>query len=871
MPAEKTVLETILEWSLERPDWQRDALRRVVAKGRLDAGDVSELVQLCKRGRGATHIGLAPVVFAKSQLPANPGQGDAVSLASIADVHGVNFLATGQTVEFEPNGLTVIYGDNGAGKSGYARILKRACRARHPGKIEPNVYDASAPRRASATIAFAVGHVLQPAIKWQDASAPHPILSAVSVFDRECASIHITEKNEVAFRPFGVDVPDELAGVCQSVKDALAAEKRTLETSRSPILGRASWGEGTAVGKLLASLKHDTDLKTVAALAKLSDEERLRLERLKEDLSKNPSKSAAEQGLRADNVARLLSVLTQIEGKTADVALAEIFALQKDATLKRAAATVAAEKAFSSEPLEGIGGELWRALWASARRYSTEVAYAGRPFPASGGDVVCVLCQQPLERDAAARMVRFEDYIQRDTERQAQEAEVKIVAALKGLGGVSIRVLPLRGQLQELTMQDPSLARQFRRSLAAARLRRYALAKAIAEGRELQLPDAPPSPRPALVQLELSIRKYAAELEQSAKADERKKLESELAELADRVLLQGMTDVVRDEVARLKSLKFLDECLGETATNAITKLGNDIADTAITPKLRDRFQEEIVKLAAEKVRVEIVRSGGRQGSPQYQVRLFANPAAKVQQILSEGEQTCVALAAFLTELATSAHRSTLVFDDPVSSLDHRWRSRVASRLIEEAAQRQIVVFTHDLIFVNDLDDLAEKTKTPARFITVQRGSVGAGVIGSGLPWKGKSVEDRIDKLEKAAREAKTLHDANDEAAYGPEAASIYNRLRASWERALEDIVFARVIRRHRDYIDTKDLKKVTALTESDAVSFLTAFKRCSDIVDAHDPSSGRNAAPPTPAEIFKDIQLFKGWVANMRDKQKKIA
>ena len=98
----------------------------------------------------------------------------------------------------------------------------------------------------------------------------------------------------------------------------------------------------------------------------------------------------------------------------------------------------------------------------------------------------------------------------------------------------------------------------------------------------------------------------------------------------------------------------------------------------------------------EEFRVEVVRSGGQFGSPQYQVRLFANPKAKVHIVLSEGEQTCVALAAFLTELTTASHKSALVFDDPVTSLDHRWRRKVAERLIAEASDRQIVVFTHDL-------------------------------------------------------------------------------------------------------------------------------------------------------------------------------
>ena len=45
----KTVLESILEWSQDRPGWQRDALRRIIQKGRLDDTDIAELVALAKR------------------------------------------------------------------------------------------------------------------------------------------------------------------------------------------------------------------------------------------------------------------------------------------------------------------------------------------------------------------------------------------------------------------------------------------------------------------------------------------------------------------------------------------------------------------------------------------------------------------------------------------------------------------------------------------------------------------------------------------------------------------------------------------------------------------------------------------------------
>src|SRR3546814_6653790 len=95
---------------------------------------------------------------------------------------------------------------------------------------------------------------------------------------------------------------------------------------------------------------------------------------------------------------------------------------------------------------------------------------------------------------------------------------------------------------------------------------------------------------------------------------------------------------------------------------------------------------------------------------------------------------------------------------------------------------------------------------------------------------------------------------------------LYNSLRATWERGLEDIAFVRVIQRHRDYINAKDLKKVSALNEADCDAFAAGFKKCCDIVDAHDPSSGRNAAPPPPTDLFQDIQALKDWAASLRDR-----
>jgi hypothetical protein len=79
-----------------------------------------------------------------------------VKLTSVFHDRGVNALAEGQTLRFGPS-MTVVYGDNGAGKTGCIRILKNACRARGRERILGNVTSGAAPPAPVVTIRFQVG------------------------------------------------------------------------------------------------------------------------------------------------------------------------------------------------------------------------------------------------------------------------------------------------------------------------------------------------------------------------------------------------------------------------------------------------------------------------------------------------------------------------------------------------------------------------------------------------------------------------------------------------------------------------------------------------------------------------------------------
>ena len=222
-----TVLDELVEWSQDRPAWQRDALRRLVLNGDLSDDDIRTLTDICKSAHGlAEPQDIVPLN--KEHVPERVAAAAPVSLVSIFHHRGVNALAEDQTLTLSPR-LTVVYGDNAAGKTGYIRILKSACRARGQEQILGNVVAGTAPPSVVVSIKYRVGAEPEPR-EWAG-NGEDEFISRVSVFDTHCAAVYLTEKTDVAFRPFGLDLFDKLVRACKAVRAKLESEQRALVSS----------------------------------------------------------------------------------------------------------------------------------------------------------------------------------------------------------------------------------------------------------------------------------------------------------------------------------------------------------------------------------------------------------------------------------------------------------------------------------------------------------------------------------------------------------------------------------------------------------------------------------------------------------------
>jgi len=273
---EATALTDILSWSADLPAWQRDALRRLCASNSLDQIAIDELLEICKGNSAATPLG-------KDHLRDPAGGTAVVTLKALHGLANVNALAPGERLSFGNSGLTVIYGDNGAGKSGYARVLKQICRARSPkgDTILPNIY-ADAKGEPSAKIDFRIGAQNRSA-SWTQGSASDAMLSAVSAFDSRTANVHVENTNELAYTPMPLQILAGLAKACQDLKTKLSADIRRLEEQTPQIVSEPTCQDTTSVGRLLKSLSPKTKDEDVKKLAGLTEAEETKLQSLDAD------------------------------------------------------------------------------------------------------------------------------------------------------------------------------------------------------------------------------------------------------------------------------------------------------------------------------------------------------------------------------------------------------------------------------------------------------------------------------------------------------------------------------------------------------------------------------------------------------------
>ncbi|MBU1338446.1 MAG: AAA family ATPase, partial [Acidobacteria bacterium] len=214
------------------------------------------------------------------------------------------------------------------------------------------------------------------------------------------------------------------------------------------------------------------------------------------------------------------------------------------------------------------------------------------------------------------------------------------------------------------------------------------------------------------------IRKLAAHKLRASRVyahasdEERKrKLTIKQKELAARQDLFKNLDAVLALLQRLQDKAALEKCIVQLKTRPISDKSKELASKAVSKELKKALDQEFKALDVNHIRT-ILKGRTERGRMLYRLVLDLPTVARIEQILSEGEQRAIAIGSFLAELSLADHSGGIVLDDPVSSLDHWRRKKVAKRLVQEASRRQVIVFTHDTSFLGQLRDEIDESGTP---------------------------------------------------------------------------------------------------------------------------------------------------------------
>ena len=686
-----TIESDIITWGLDRPGWQQDILVALANGQQYGPAQITAVVDEVMAGTNSAPSQEAKTIQVKSAVV------EQIDLAAVADLHGVNALVDGQRLSFASTGITVIYGDNGSGKSGYARLIKAMVNARHRSDILPNVFQES-PDEPSGVLHYRVEGKEQ---MLSFPSSPPPELLKMSFYDEHCGDEYLTKESTISYRPSALTLLDGLIWVCDEIRSEIASrikgnEAKTLSLDLPPT---------TTAGSFLATLTAATTVTQVQAAAALAGGTNERLAEVYKEEARlaatDPQREKSRLTTIANQVQSLASDLSHLLGELGTAETSARTELRSVAATARAAASVAAASSFDGEPLRGIGSETWRLLWTAARDYSITEAYHAHQFPVTTDSAVCVLCQQTLDDDAKIRLRRFDQYMTDTTERDAVAAEQNFAASVSDLRAMEFATPSRTAALTALEAHDPQLGGTATALLTKLEDQRDAIVQ--------HLTGEEPAPAPlAGVDIHERLAVLAAQIQERASATDVtqfqaavNKLKSEKAELQASVRLSESADKVNVEVQRLRQLKAMKAARTAADTNSITQKASALTREYATDRILDRFTRETERLRLQKVTLQDL--GGRKGQLNQRPGLLGAPkTVAAHTVLSEGEQTALGLAGFFTEAVFDQSKSALVFDDPVTSLDHVRRDKVAERLAELARDRQVVVFTHDVAFTGDL-------------------------------------------------------------------------------------------------------------------------------------------------------------------------
>ena len=868
------VFEEIVIWAENLPFWEQAALDKIVAGDQITEEVIDELTDYLLENAGLQEIQRErPALCNLSpQVDLQIGGGTRVKLRKLSNLKNINALVENQILEFGSQ-LTAIFGANGSGKSGYARVIASSAFTRGDRQILPNVITtqtSTGPMEVdigleiigldrkddqNVTIHYTVGETC-------------PQLKSFYVFDSTSAKNHLTRENPMSFAPAGLEILTRLSEVTDQVRSNL--EEHCRQKNCSSNIFEALFQGDSSIKEMISNLGAATDIQALRNMAQVSEQERKHADELELQIAELRNEKVKEQiqeiEQEIEDLKQLINSLNLIANTLSNNA-SQVGNLISDWQSNCQLVDSAGSEGLESSHFTQIGTVAWRSFIVSAYQLGqTEKT----EYPLDGDH--CLLCHQPLTPGARGIISRVWEIVTS----QAQDNLVNVQAELRQhsekFDDIDFTIFDESTVAYRYLQQNhPSVFSEIQKYIETCSKFRDALIDSIAQHSADHYPpistDVPDALRSIIDQLHQEKR----QLEEKNIEAEIQQLDEQLHELRHRMVLREALDKIIDFVERTKWVHKANKPKVKRSTRHITKIFNEMFDRLVTQEYIRLFEQTLLDLKCP-MRVKIT-TRGEKGETHKQIILVRedNQAAEASPdaVLSEGEQRAVALADFLTEVALDENSCGILLDDPVTSLDFEWKEVIAKHIAKEASKQQVIVFTHDLHFLYCIKKHATQFSIEIVAHWIEKRS---GIPGWVSLHQSPTDEKDYKKLSKAKSHLNRAEDEDN--LLGAEERQIYIQqgfaaLRTSYEAFIIFEIFAGVVQRFDERIMPGALKKVY-IVEDLILDIDESFGRISRYIEGHLHSDAFLGMKPAPELLQEEIEHFEGIQNKYKDARKAL-
>lgn len=406
-------LRLLTDWANEQDHWVRAIASEVIATRKElsdNSVDAGYSMLLAEKGLSQDSPPSIPNISI-STAPAE--QNDALRVVRIANVTGVNALATDQEISLNPC-LTLMFGENAAGKTGYVRILKRIASVRSAQPILGNIR-LSKNEKPGADIAYSLGS-LSKTLDWRD-EAGVPPFTRMSIFDSNAVAIHVDEDLTYVFTPSELALFLHVHRAIDSVKSRLErARDEAAAKATSPFLHR--FQRDNVVYPKIETVGPSTSLQELESLAALSAEEEAALATIRDKVEALRPQSVENRLQVAISDRDLFTGIVKVAESVKVFSWSSYIAAVEEVRKATEQHSNVTRTAFSAVDVPGIFGEQWNNFINAADEYQRAVGALHRP---NEGDS-CPYCRQTLSKVALALVQKYHDFSNNESKKKLDAA-----------------------------------------------------------------------------------------------------------------------------------------------------------------------------------------------------------------------------------------------------------------------------------------------------------------------------------------------------------------------------------------------------------------------------------------------------------------